>query len=219
MTQKWNTGSYPAPTGATVGSDRFVDLQDGLETALTHDAGTADPSSGAPAAWGASEIGRIWLDRTNERYGGGDDLGVVTKRWERTGASSYGFVTHPLVSWHPVSPSTVVVESTLLNGLAWRDLDLTTTTSSYAVRVLLNVEVQDDHGVGSGVYAALRKNGLSEERVALRVYPQVATLPNRQQFMVEVDANQVLEYTVVPYSATGAGFSLRIDVLAYQERF
>jgi len=53
---------------------------------------------------------------------------------------------------------------------------------------------------------------------AMRVWPQVATIPMSSQFWMDVDSGQVLQYTVAPSSATGTGLDLKIDVAGYQER-
>lgn len=221
MTSKWNTSGNAVPTGNTVPSDRFAGHKDGIDTAATHFAGTSDPSSGAPTTWGAAEIGSLWFDRTNERYGGGDDIGSLTKIWERGGASSYGWRTIGATSWTAVNDPTNVLDSDNLTAvLDWRDLDLTVATSSYAIRVLLNVEVIDADGADATTLVAFRPNGESTATTqAMRVYPQVATIPTMAQVWMDVDAGQVLEYTVAPSSPTGTGLDLKLDVAAYHERF
>ena len=218
MTAKWKNNGYGVPTAATVGATRFTNLQDGLETALSDYAGTADPDDGAPTAWGATEVGFCWWDTTNQRYGTGDDLGGVWKRWEKTGAASYDWRVLNGVSWIEVSPSTNALSLGAQDLIAFTDLDLTTTTSSYAVRALVQVEITDTLGVGAGVYAEFRKNGVTTDARTRRIYPQVIAIPTMAQFWVDLDSSRVMEYAVAPYSDTGAGFALRIDVVAYQER-
>jgi hypothetical protein len=218
MTQKWKNSGYAAPDGDTVGSTRFTNLQEGLETALSDYSGTDDPSDGAPTTWGASEVGFKWYDTTNQRYGSGDDVGGILKRWEKTGASSYGWRTLNAVSWVAVSPNTNVLNAVATNTIAYTDLDLTATATSYTIRALLNVQVRDTLGVGTGVYASFRQNGVTADAQATRVYPAATSIPQATQMWVGVDTGQILEYQVAPYSATGNGFDLRIDLVAYQER-
>jgi len=218
MTSKWKNSGYAVPTGATVGATRFTNHQDGLETALSDYSGASDPSSGAPVAWGSDEVGFRWYDTTNQRYGTGDDLGGVWKRWEKVGASSYDWRTLSGVSWVGVSPITNVLTAVGTNTVAFTDLDLTTACSSYTVRALLNIQVSDRDGVGTGVFAAFRQNGVTADAQTTRIYPSVTSIPVAGQFWVGVDSGQILEYQVAPSSGTGNLFDLRIDVVAYQER-
>lgn len=218
MTAKWKNNGFGAPTVATVFSDRMTDVQQGLETALSDYSGTSDPSSGAPVAWGAAEVGFKWLDTTNQRFGGGDDLGSVLKRWERTGAAGYDWRTLNAVSWIPVSPITNVLNAVGTNTVAMTDLDLTTVLTSYTTRALCNIQVIDRDGVGTGVFAAFRQNGVTADAQTTRLYPSVVSIPVAGQFWVGVDSGQIFEYQVAPSSGTGNLFDLRIDVVAYQER-
>ena len=214
MTQKWNTAPYAYPTVSTVYGDHLIDLDDGVDTAITHYYGTADPSSGA--SWGADEVGALWYDSTNSVEAAGDDLGLVVKRWEvLTDGPTYGWRTLGVRSYVALEPNTNKLNLSNQTNVSATDCDVTADTSSRAVAALLQVEVAD-HVPASGVYAAFRKNGTTTDAQARRVYPQVADLPTCQQVVVELDSGQIFEYSIA--AGAGSTFDLRVDVLGYWER-
>ncbi len=214
MTQKWDTSTYPKPGVGTVGGDHLIDLDDGVDTAVTHYYGSTDPSSGA--SWGAAQLGILWFDSTNSVEAGGDDLGLVVKRWEvLTDTPTYGWRTLNLRSYTPLEPNVNKLNLADQGDVAFTDCDLTTETSARAVAALLMVTVEDS-APGAAVYVAVRKNGQEADAQTRRVYPQVAGIFNSAMIVVELDAGQVYEYSI---EASGADtFNLRIDVLGYWER-
>ncbi len=215
MTQKWNTTANPEPTSATYYNEAGVDLIDGVNTAITRFYGTADPSSGA--SWGADEVGTTWLDSTNATAGAGDDLGVVVKVWSvLTAAPTYGWRTRNARAYIALEPNVNVLADTDESTAAFADLVLTGDTSTRAVAALIQVEVEDSGTPAAGVYAEFRKNGTTTDARSRRIYPQVTDIPVMQQFIVELDVAQTLEYAL---NASGAGsMDIRVDVLGYFER-
>lgn len=214
MTQKWRTSSYTVPVTSTLVGDHLVDLDDGVETALTHYYGDTDPSIGA--SWGADQLGVYWLDSTNVLGNGGDDLGIVVKRWEKLDTTpTYGWRTLGLRSYTPLAAITNKLDLADQGDVAFTDCDLTADTSAKAISVLLMVSVEDS-APGASVYAAFRKNGVTADAREIRVYPQVAGIHNTAMVMVDLDAGQVLEYSI---EASGADtFNLRADIVGYWER-
>ena len=215
MVQLWNTSSDPIPTGSTGGADRFADHTAGINTVATHYYGTTDPSSGA--SWGADELGTVWYDSNNALGAGGDDLGLVMKRWEITaGGPTYGWRTVTARVYVPLEPNVNVLTLTDESTAGFVDLDLTSDTSAKAVAVMLMVEVEDSGTIAAGVYAELRKNGTTTDDQERRIHPQVTDIPNAVMMLVECDSAQVIEYAINASAATT--FDLRIDVLGYFER-
>lgn len=214
MTQQWRTSSYPVPDAATVFSDHLVDLDQGIETAVTHYYGATDPSSGA--SWGAAQVGSLWFDSTNSVEAGGDDLGLVVKRWEvLTDDPTYGWRTLGVRSYVALEPNVNKLNLSNQTNVSATDCDVTSDTSARAVAVLLQVQAAD-HVPAATVYAAFRKNGTTTDAQERRIYPQVADLPISQQIAVELDSGQIFEYSIA--AGAGSTFDLRVDVLGYWER-
>ena len=215
MTQEWNTSTYDLPVPGDGVDGYLADLKRGVNTGTTHYYGTADPSSGA--SWGAAQLGVIWFDSGNALLGAGDGLGLTVKRWEITAAGpTYGWRTISARFYTALEPNVLALNLADQSTTAFTDLDLTASTSSVAIAVLLQVEVQDSGTPAAGVYAELRYNGTTTDARSRRIYPQVANIPVMQQFVVECDPGQTIEYAI---NASGAGtFDLRIDVLGYFER-
>ena len=217
MVSKWNTSGSPVPTSETNYADHITDLDDAIDTALSCDSGTSDPSSGAPTAWGVTEIGRLWFDRTNEVGAGGDDLGATTKRWEKVGATpTYQIRTLNLRGFVAKAPTVSLVSATATSQTAWVDVTVGgATTSSRALAVELYVEVSESNPA-AGIFAAFRKKGVTTDPHPVKVYPQVATLTNTAMIRIELDTAQTFQYQYIASGNTSA--NINIDVAGYWER-
>lgn len=216
MAAKWNSSGYPVPVPPNSFPDQLTKLKLGVDTAVTEDAGTSDPSTGAPTPWGAAEVGRRWYDRTNEAGAGGDDLGGETKRWERTAPSTYSMRDTGVRGYFASEPNTVVLTVTASSVTAWTDLDVGgATTSDRALAVKLQVEVVESNP-GAGVSFGLRKKGVTTDGLVRRVYPQVSGISVGAEVTVELDTSQTLQYQLAASGNTSA--SLSVAVLGYWER-
>jgi hypothetical protein len=214
MTQKWRNSGYAAPDADTVATDAVLDVKDGVDSAVTHYYGTTDPSSGA--SWGADQMGILWYDSNNVMSAGGDDLGLVVKRWEKlTTDPTYGWRTLYVRIFVPLAANTNKLNLADQGDVGFTDCDLTLDTSTRAVAALLMVTVEDS-APGAAYYAAFRKNGVTTDAQTVRVYPQVAGIYNSAMIAVELDSGQIFEYSI---EASGADtFNLRVDVIGYWER-
>lgn len=214
MVAKWGTTGDPEAATGNTGAVALPRLINGINTAASLYYGDTDPDDGS---WGADELGRLWLDSSNEIDGSGDDLGPVLKRWSMlTAAPTYGWRTVNLRSIVEVSPNVNKLNLSGQSTTGFTDCDVTAETSALAVRVLIGVEVLDTGTPGASVNAEFRKNGVTTDAQEPVIYPQAASVPNYQTFWVELDNAQVFEYAI---NASGAGtFDLRVDILAYEER-
>jgi len=221
--QKWGTSGYAEPADSTDVGDHLEDLTDGVNTVGSCYSGTTDPSSGASPAWGADQVGRLWLDTGVD----GSVTNPVLKQWQDlTGGGSYGWRTLGLrksarldtpssVTFSPAGPYT--------SDQAYTDLDLTSlldavqaNTAKAVVAVQLAVRVKDTgtFSGGADAYAAFRKNGATDEQ---RVYCAVSGREHEQTLWVELDASEILEWTVVVASGGSPSFTLSATVIGYME--
>jgi hypothetical protein len=213
MVQQWKTSGNTKPIGGTGFGAAGAVWGNGIDTAVTHYYGTTDPSLGN--SWGEAELGVLWFDSFNVLGNGGDDLGLVVKRWEKLDAvPTYGWRTLGIRSYTALEPNTNVLDLVGLGDVAFTGCAVQAQTSVRAVAALLLVTVEDS-APGTDVYAAFRRPGTVEVRDR-RVYPQAAGIPSAALVLVELDQAQTFEYAV---EASGADtFDLRVDILGYQER-
>jgi len=215
VVQLWHTSALEKPVAGDNVSDWLSELLDGIDTGITHYYGTADPSSFA--SWAADELGSLWFDSNTAIGAGGDELGIVVKRWEvLTDAPTYGWRTLGARLYTALEPNVNALTLANQSTTAFTDLDLTGDTSAQAVAVLLMVEVEDSGTIDNAVYAELRKNGTTTDAQERRVHVQVTDIPNTCMMLVECDAAQTIEWAINASAATT--FDLRIDVLGYYER-
>lgn len=216
MASKWNSSGYDVPVPSNSFPNQLTKLKLGIDTAVSEDAASSDPSSGAPDTWGAAEIGRKWFDRTNESGAGGDDLGGVSKRWERTAPSTYTFRDRGVRGYFASEPNVSILTVTASSVTAWTDLDVGgATTSDRALAVRLQVEVAESNP-GAGVSFGLREKGVTTDGLVRRVYPQVSGISVGAEVTVELDTSQTLQYQLAASGNTSA--SLSVAVLGYWER-
>jgi len=221
MTAKWNTS-----TGSAAATSDNIDvagaaLINGVNTAITRYAGSSDPSTAAPVAWGSAEIGALWLDTT-------DADTVVTKQWQRlTAAPTYGWRTlkTPKLVWL-TAPVDAVASTTTSVDIAYTTVDLTATLDASvqdagqvlpAVRaVLLRVLANCTTGAipaGDTGFVKVRENSSTNE---IKVHAQVAAKPHYQQVWVGLDSGEVFQYGV-DTNAGAVTMTYEIKVMAAVE--
>lgn len=128
MTQTFHSGAT-AEWPASSQSQYVFNLaaQAGVNTIATHFYGSTDPSSGASPSWGASEVGRVWLDGTNTAY-------PAHKVWQQLTASgpTYGWRTMRLQKIKRFEPDdlTLSPSSPASADVSWTGLDLATPLNS-----------------------------------------------------------------------------------------
>ena len=209
----WGTSGNPEAVAGDVGATGLARIVAGISIVAGHYYGTADPDDGS---WGAAELGRYWINATNEINASGDDIGPVISRWSMlTDDPTYGWRTLNAIALVDVSPNVNKVDTAGQATTGFADVDVTAETSALATAVLLAVEVAESTTPGAGVYASFRPNGVTTDAQEQRVYPQVAAIPVTAFLRVPLDAEQVFEYDI---NASGATFSVRIDVVGYEER-
>jgi hypothetical protein len=206
VAQKHNTSGYPAPALTMDGDDYFAGNHNGVLTALTNHSGAPDPSSGAPVAWGADEVGRVWLDTT-------DPANPVFKLWQQlSGTPTYGWrtlrylktkwLTAPqAVTFSPASPAAADVAATdvdlttLLDGAGVQD---TSQTAPVVKGVWLRVRVRT--GASETITAAtdhayFQLNEKSST-VVQRLYCQVANRYVERTVFVPLDSGEIFQFLV-----------------------
>lgn len=231
MVQKYNTSGFDAPVVGDYGDVIFAGVINGIETALTHDAGTGDPSSGAAVAWGANDVGRFWCDRT-------DADNPVWKVWQQIAAGpTYGWRTMRLrktkwltapetVTFSPASPAAADVAatdvdlSTLLDDGGSGDVQDASQLVSKVVGVWLRIRVRT--GASETITAAtdhayfqVNQNGGT---VVQRIYCQVANRYMEATVFVPLDTDEIFEFLVKVGGGTAA-FEYEAWVIGFQEAF
>jgi len=211
--QEWNTTGKPEAETGNAYSTAFTRLKNGIKTALANYCGTSDPSGGG--TWTSDQIGTLWFDETNEIDAAGDDLGGSLKIYEtQTATPTLGFTDLKLRRIQAVSPTTNILSGSTAQNVAFTDIDISgSTTSNRALAAVLQIEVKAD-SPGAGVFFAVRKNGVTTDSLTRRVYPQVTGISVQQQIKVELDADQIFEWSVT----CSATFAYEIDLLQYEER-
>lgn len=227
MTQKWNSGSEPVPAIDDFMDDVVDDLQEGVETAITHDSGSADPSSGAPAAWGANDVGRIWHDRT-------DPANPKLKIWQQLSATpTYGWRTLRLLKTRYLGAPQAVTFTTAspaASDVVWEDVNLTTLLDGAGVQdtsqtaptvraVLLKIQVAAGASETLGAtgsdscYLAVREKGSTQD---IRIQPQIADRYFYAYVWVGLDSSEVFQFMVDVGGGT-PNFRYAAWVVAIQE--
>jgi len=221
MTQKHNTSGYTkaaTTTDVDVAGAAFINS---LETAISRFAGTSDPSTGAPAAWGSAEVGYLWLDTTDP------DLPVL-KQWQRlTAAPTYGWRTMrvPKLVWL-TTPFDAVSSTTSAADVAYTDVDLTATLDSsgqdagqvlptvrlVCLRVYANCTVGAIPAGDTGFVKVRGKSATDE----VKVHAMVAAKPHYQQVWVSLDTGETFQYGV-DTNAGAVTMGYEIKVLGFIE--
>lgn len=225
MTAKWNSPSYPKPASSDMGDTWLDALYDGVDTARTLHAGSTDPSTSAPTAWGADDVGALWFDTTAP-------ASPVLKVWQQLAASgpSYGWRTLriPKVKWlttpaavtfSPTSPAaadvafTDVSLATLLNSN--QDAGQTeAAVGSVLMRLRCYTGASETIPTGSdNCYFAVRTKGGTNEQ---RLYPQVANRLVETTVWVPLDASEVFQFAIDVGGGTPS-FTYEAEVLAILE--
>lgn len=226
MSQQWNTTGFPRSAGTDDVSTYLGLLLAGVNTAATNYAGPTDPSVGAPSAWGAGEVGTLWVDTT-------DPAQPVLSVWQQLTAAgpTYGWrrLRMPkLVRLDDPSAATVTFTSASPAGadVPWEDVDLSALLSTYrdpdeakVVRVLLGVKLRTGAAetvpTTDDAYMAFRKKGSSDAH-GERVYAQVANRYVYAQVEVELDTAQTMQMKVEVGGGTVA-FEYEVRLLAFME--
>lgn len=210
MTQLYNTSGGAAPASTDQASDYMGRCKNGIETALSDYSGSTDPSSGAPVAWGANEVGFKWLDTTNAAY-------PVLKRWQQlTSSPTYGWRqlrmrkliwpdTPQAITFSPAGPLaadqtwTTLALTTLLDAGSLQDVgEVQALVDAVLLRVRVTPGASETLGA-SDCYMAFRKTGTSQE---FRVYPQVAGRPFEAEIWVPLDTSEQFDWSVVVGTGT-----------------
>ena len=118
MVQKYDTASNP-PIASGIKLSVFGQRAwDGIDTALTHYAGSSDPSN----SWGANHVGILWLDTT-------DAANPKLKMWcQLTASPSYGWRTLRIGKTKTFQPVelTLTPSPKAAANIAWTTLDIST---------------------------------------------------------------------------------------------
>lgn len=217
MTQKHNTSGYPkaATTDyADVAGAAFINSH---ETALSRFAGTSNPATGAPTAWGSAEVGYLWLDTT-------DANSPVLKQWQQltTGPTTYGWrdMRTPKLVWLG-TPFDAVASTTSATDVAYTDVDLTASLDSsgqdsgqvlptvrlVCLRVMANCTVGAIPAGDTG-FVKVRGKGNTDET---KVHALVAAKPHYQQVWVSLDTGEAFQYGVdTNAGAVTMGYEIKV---------
>ncbi len=229
MSQDYHSGSSGARTTTSSDHDDYmVDNRNGVESALTHYWGPSDPSAGASPAWGAAELGTIWIDTT-------DPQNPVAKMWCRLDATpTYGWRTMrvPKIKWltatalasraitfSPASPATGDVAFTAVDLTTLLDtLQDSTQVTHLVVAVLLRIRVRTGASetvpTTDDAYFGVRPTGAGASSQN-NVYAQVANRYFEAQVWVPLDANESFDFKVeVGGGTAGFEYAAWIDAIA-----
>lgn len=233
MSLGWNTSGRPrrAATGQTW-AEQASYFGYGIDAAMTHQSSATDPSTGAPSAWGSSEVGTLWLDIGVD----GTAANPVLKQWQQiTATPTYGWRRMRLrkMKWlnDPATDGTVVftTASPQVADVAWEDLPFATilddassgdvqdanNVAAKVTEVLLRVRITDSGTISSATkgYIAFRAKGGSQE---YRIYAQVSGRPVEEEIWVPLDTNEKAQWSAVV--GTGApSFAYSATVVAFAE--
>lgn len=202
LAQEWNSGVYVLGAVGHDADDLFSELVGGVKSALTCYSGSSDPSSGAPTAWGASEVGTWWKDTT-------DVDNIVLKQWQRlTAVPAYGWRTMRYQKDIAVAADVdAVAVATHTSDLAFTDVDLSAVLSASVkdsgqllatvrrVRLQVYVKITDTaHPTGLKCYVALRQKGLTAP--VHYVVAQILNIPVYAEVECGLNTAQVFQYAV-----------------------
>lgn len=201
MTQTYHAGIHGRITDTPDIQSGFSKAQDGIESALTHYYGDADPSAAATPPWDGNQYGTVWVDAN-------DPDNPITKRWEKLDGTptpwGWRTLSAPLVhhldeadwfdlpsngvevadtGWHPAGESL----SVLLDAVQAVPIRRVT-----AVLVKLTVTAGGDI-VGANAYIAFRKLGSAGE--GIRHFAQVKARPTTEaMFWLQLDAAEKYDW-------------------------
>jgi len=220
MTQEWRNTSFPVPTASDDFCDRLTDIQSGIESAVTLNAGSADPSTGG--SWGANQVGAMWVDTTTA-------LKPLFSRWELLTGSTYGWrvlclhykkrvVTPSAITFSPASPYTAdqavtdIDLTTLLDAAGFQDNDDKVVTA-----VKIRVTVVDTGTLGTGTsnatWVAFNQKGSTDQQY---LYCQVSGVVNAGTMWVGLDSSEVLQFST-QVANTSPSMTVTADVIAFEE--
>lgn len=208
MTQAWNNTGFPAAATTDDIDVAGAALINGVKTALTRYWGSADPSSGAPTAWGSAELGTEWWDST-------DTDNPVRKVWSRlTAAPTYGWRTlrYPKLKWL-TTPAAVTFSpaSPAAADVVYTDVDLTSLLDSscqdagqllpVVKAVLLRIRVRETGTIATGdnTYFKIRGKGTTDER---KLYCKVSSVYEEQDVWVSLDSAGAFQFGIDVGSAS-----------------
>ncbi len=138
MTSKWNDSGFQVAAIGDAVTDLFSRLINGVDSAITWCAKATDPSSGAPVAWGVSQVGRPWLDIGVD----GTAANPVLKVWcQLTATPTYGWRR---VRLRKVKDLTTPVAVTGINSQSPASADIT--TAAVSLTTLLDTAGVQDTG-------------------------------------------------------------------------
>lgn len=126
MPSTYHTSGNPAADKTTQRGRVWAGyVQEGILTALTDYVSASDPSTGASPSWGASDVGRRWLDIGVS----GSAANPVLKRWEQlTSGPTYGW--RPLrafgVKFLTAPKALTLSGSPAAADVSWTDYDFST---------------------------------------------------------------------------------------------
>lgn len=223
MSWLWDTAAVATPVGTEPWANLSVYLINGVKTALTHYAGSTDPSVGALTAWTSADVGVKWLDTT-------DPANPVWKlRQQVTGGPTYG--------WRPLrtpklkmltTPVDVIAAASIAADAIYADVSLAALLDGAAPEVqdpscnacvvrlvLLNVYMKPTAAVPGGdkCWIALREKGTTNE---IKVHGQVNGVPRWERHWVGLNASEVLQRQ---YDANGgtATFDVQVQIVGLVE--
>lgn len=216
MTQKHNTSGYPKAATTDYGDVAGAAFINSHETALTRFAGTSDPSTSAPTAWGANEVGYLWLDTT-------DANSPVLKQWQQlTAGPTYGWrsMRSPKLKWLE-TPFDAVASTTSATDVGYTDVDLTASLDSsgqdagavlptvrlVCLRIMANCTVGAIPAGDTG-FVKVRGKGFTDEH---KVHALVAAKPVYQQVWVSLDTGETFQYGVdTNAGAVTMGYEIKV---------
>lgn len=230
MTLGWNSTGKPKSDTSAGSPTTFMSRdKDGIEAAVTHDSGSSDPSSGAPVAWGAGDIGRVWHDRS------GGEVSPKLKVWQQLAASgpTYGYRTMRLVKKKMLDTPQAVTLPTSSPAAAdatWADCSLASLLNGAGVQdtsqnecavsgVWLDVTLQTgaSETIGTGAtknaYISFRKKGSTEDQ---RVHAMVANHEEMRRIFVALDSNEKFEFLVKVGGGTPS-LAFSVSLVGFEE--
>lgn len=216
-----STGN-PLALASDTGDVGWAKAKKGIETALTHYSGSSDPSSGASPAWGATEVGRLWLDTTVA-------ASPSMKMWQQLTAAgpTYGWrlLRGTRTKWLE-EPVDILASGDVTSDVADTAIDLTTILNGAGVQddaseeclvtaVYVRVRCKETGTIPStdDVWIEVKKKGATAGR---RVYPQVAGRLKEDSFWVALDSGEELEYAIDVAGASPT-FTRHLQILGFQE--
>lgn len=225
MTQKLNVTSYPYPASLSF-CQWLPKLLEGVETAATCYFGAADPTTSAPEAWGARQLGTLWWDSGVD----GTTLNPILKQWRlvSTGPDTYGWkrvcslyevklTTKVGITFSPAGPFTADDPG----GGGWNTHSLAALFDANSahldehrvVEALIDFQLADDATTAGG-YLELRTTGESNE-VQIRL--PAGAQPVHVREWVLLDASEQFDWRVFIGSGGTPSVALQANLLGWKE--